>query len=208
MIPRLNHYGAILADPPWPYATYSRKGKGRSAEAHYDCMSLDEIRALPVGEWAARDCVLFLWITNPRMEAAFDVVRAWGFEFKTLGFSWIKTTKDGAGYRMMLGHWTRANTELCLLATRGNPHRQSASVRQLIAAPPRKHSQKPDEIHDRIEALVPGPYLELFARAVRSGWDSWGNEVETGPAERRWASDSYPEESEVLSTNVYSSIGV
>jgi len=102
---------------------------------------------------------------------------------------------------MMLGHWTRANAELCLLATRGNPHRRSASVRQLIATPPRAHSQKPDEILDRIEALVPGPYLETFARSQRPGRDSWGNEVESGPARRRWRSDSYPDRMPIIETD-------
>jgi N6-adenosine-specific RNA methylase IME4 len=186
------HYRAILADPPWSFATYSRKGKGRSAEAHYDCLSFVHIKALPVAQWAAPDCALFLWVTDPSLPQALEVIEAWGFTYKTVAFTWAKTTRDGAGFPIGCGYWTRANPEQCLLATRGRPQRLSRSVRQLILAPRREHSRKPDEVYERIEALVPGPYLELFARAPREGWDVWGHEIETGPAQRRWASNSYP----------------
>jgi N6-adenosine-specific RNA methylase IME4 len=186
------HYGVILADPPWTFATYSHKGKGRSAEAHYDCMSLADIKALPVADWAAPDCALFLWAIDPSLPQAFEVIEAWGFTYKTVAFTWVKTTKGGAGFPIGCGYWTRANPEQCLLATRGRPQRLLRSVQQLILAPRREHSRKPDEVYARIEALVAGRYLELFAREQRTGWDSWGNEVETGPAERRWGSNSYP----------------
>ena len=192
MSPLSQHYGVILADPPWTFATYSRKGKGRSAEAHYDCMSLMDIKARPVGDWAAPDCALFLWATDPSLPQALEVMAAWGFVYKTVAFTWAKTTKDGTGFPIGCGYWTRANPEQCLLATSGRPQRLSRAVPQLILAPRREHSRKPDEAYERIEALVPGPYLELFAREQRTGWDSWGSEVETGPAERRWASNQYP----------------
>jgi N6-adenosine-specific RNA methylase IME4 len=192
MSPLSQHHGVILADPPWTFATYSRKGKGRSAEAHYDCMSLADIKALPVADWAAPDCALFLWATDPSLPQALEVIEAWGFAYKTVAFTWAKTTKDGAGFPIGCGYWTRANPEQCLLATRGRPQRLSRAVPQLILAPRREHSRKPDEAYERIEALVPGPYLELFARAPRAGWYSWGYEVATGPADRRWASNGYP----------------
>jgi N6-adenosine-specific RNA methylase IME4 len=192
MSPRSRYYGVLLADPPWQFATYSHKGKGRSAEAHYDCMTLDSIKALPVSEWAAPDCALFLWVTDPSLPQALEVIEAWGFAYKTVAFTWVKTTKDGTGFPIGCGYWTRANPEQCLLATRGNPQRLSRSVRQLILSPRREHSRKPDEVYQRIEALVPGPYLELFARAQRAGWDACGHEVESGPAQRRWTSNSYP----------------
>ena len=192
--PQSQHYGVVLADPPWQFATYSRKGKGRSAEAHYDCMTLGDIKALPVGEWAAPDCALFLWATNPSLPQALEVIASWGFTYKTVGFTWVKTTKDGAGFPIGCGYWTRANPEQCLLATRGRPQRLLRSVRQLILARRRLHSQKPDETRERIEALVPGPYLELFARERRPGWDCCGSEVESGPGARRWASNSYPQQ--------------
>ena len=153
------------------------QGQGRSAEAHYDCMSLDAIKALPVADWAAPGCVLFLWATDPLLPAALDVIGAWGFVYKTVAFTWAKTTKDGTGWPIGCGYWTRANPEMCLLATRGHPERLSRSVRQLLIAPRRQHSQKPDEAYERIEALCPGPYLEMFARGRAERWDSWGLRV-------------------------------
>jgi N6-adenosine-specific RNA methylase IME4 len=125
---------------------------------------------------------------------ALELIEAWGFRYKTVAFTWAKTTKDGTDFPIGCGFWTRSNPEMCLLATKGTPVRISRSVRQLIIAPRREHGQKPDEIYDRIEALVPGPYLEMFVRSARSGWDSWGNEVESGIGARRWTSNSYPEE--------------
>ncbi len=196
--PSLHHYRVIYADPPWSFATFSHKGKGRSAEAHYDCMGLDEIKAMPVADWAAGDCALFLWATDPLLPRAFEVIAAWGFVYKTIAFTWVKTTKDGTGFPIGCGFWTRANPELCLLATRGRPQRISRSVRQLILAPRQAHSQKPEEVYERIESLVPGPYLELFARERRPGWASWGQEVETGIGERRWRADSYPKHPEEI----------
>ena len=127
------------------------------------------------------------------------MIDAWNFVYKTVAFTWAKTTKDGAGFPIGCGYWTRANPEQCLLATRGRPQRLSRAVRQLILTPRREHSRKPDEVYDRIEALVPGPYLELFARAPREGWHSWGNEVATGPGDRRWASNHYPSAIQSLS---------
>lgn len=201
--PRSKHYRVIYADPPWTFATYSRKGKGRSPEAHYDCMTLEDIKALPVAEWAADDAVLLLWTTDPLLEKAFDVIRAWGFMYKTVGFYWAKLNKgngklafDERSFFTGLGFWTRANPEPCLLATRGHPKRRAADVRKLVVSPRREHSRKPDEVYDRVEALCEGPYLEMFARSSRPGWDSWGTEAGLldggkGP-KRRWRSDSYP----------------
>jgi N6-adenosine-specific RNA methylase IME4 len=196
--PRPNHYKVIYADPPWTFATYSRKGKGRSAEAHYDCMSMADIKALPVAQWSAADCVLFLWTTDPLLEKAFEIIRAWGFTYKTVGFYWAKLNKaapSGHNFDFFtgLGFWTRANPELCLLATRGKPHRRRADVHKLIVSPRREHSRKPDEAYERIEALCEGPYLEMFARFPRPGWDSWGVDTELpGIRQRRWRSTSYP----------------
>jgi N6-adenosine-specific RNA methylase IME4 len=201
--PQAKHYRVIYADPPWTFSTYSRKGKGRSAEAYYDCMSLEEIKAIPVKQWTAKDSVLFLWTTDPLLEEALGVIRTWGFTYKTVGFHWAKLKRTAAhgqytdeSFFCGLGFWTRANPELCLLATRGSPHRRKANVQKLVISPRREHSRKPDEVYERIEALCEGPYLELFARSTRDGWDSRGVEVdafESGkiPA-RRWASSGYP----------------
>jgi N6-adenosine-specific RNA methylase IME4 len=196
--PRPNHYKLIYADPPWTFATYSRKGRGRSPEAYYDCMSLADIKALPVGEWAADDCVLLLWATDPLLEKAFEIIHAWGFTYKTVGFYWAKLRKPESFYNERsfftgLGFWTRANPEPCLLATRGHPRRRRADVAKLIVSPRREHSRKPEEAYERIEALCEGPYLEMFARFARSGWDRWGIEADSpGIRERRWNSNSYP----------------
>jgi N6-adenosine-specific RNA methylase IME4 len=175
-------YGAILADPPWRYMTWSAKGTGRSAEQHYQTMGPDEIRALPVGALAAPDCALLLWATFPNLPLALDVIGAWGFTYKTAAFVWAKTARSQANsfapkHHIGLGHWTRANAELCLLATKGHPTRLDKGVRQLIVSPVRQHSRKPDEQYERIERLVAGPYLELFARQRRPGWDAWGDEA-------------------------------
>jgi N6-adenosine-specific RNA methylase IME4 len=187
------HYGAILADPPWRFRTWDQRtaiprtrstGTNVSAATHYSTMPIEDLCALPVSELAATDCGLFLWASWPQMVDAFAVIEAWGFKFKTAAFVW---TKAHAGQlemfeqtipdQMGMGYWTRANTEPCLLATRGKPKRINADVRQAIIEPRREHSRKPHCVYGRIERLVDGPYLELFARSRRSGWDAWGNEV-------------------------------
>jgi N6-adenosine-specific RNA methylase IME4 len=115
----------------------------------------------------------------------YEVIDAWGFEYKTVGFYWAKEPLTWFG----TGYWTRANPEQCLLATKGSPHRKNADVRKLIISPRRQHSRKPDEIYDYIERLCEGPYLELFARQTHPGWDHLiSNEAESGPGIRRWKS--------------------
>lgn len=170
-------FSVIYADPPWEFKVYSGKGKQRSAERHYDTAGLDDIASLPVEALAAPDCALFLWAVMPELPGAVDVLRAWGFEYKTVGFTWAKQNRSGEGWFTGMGYWTRANAEVCLLATRGSPQRLAMDVPQLVVAPVREHSRKPDEVPPRIERLLAGPYLELFARAERPGWTTWGNEI-------------------------------
>ena len=184
------HYGTILADPPWHFQTWkgafsanSISGARNAREPDYLTMREPEISALPIADLAAPDCVLFLWTCWPTLEQSLRVLKAWGFEYKTCAFSWMKGDPyrlwaDEQTPRMGLGYWTRANTEPCLLATRGKPKRIAADVRQGIIDKPREHSRKPDCVHERIERLVAGPYLELFARQQRPGWDCWGNETD------------------------------
>lgn len=150
----------------------------------YDTMRENDICALPVGNLAADDCVLFLWTCWPIIEQSFRVVEAWGFKYKTCGFLWAKAHarqlemfQDHIDGKMGLGYWTRSNSEPCLLATRGNPKRIGMDIKQVIIEPGREHSRKPDCVYERIERLVEGPYLELFARTERPGWTAWGNEV-------------------------------
>jgi len=175
----VTRYGAILADPPWHWRARSSKGEGRSAKQHYGIMSLDDLFAMrpQIDEWAASDCVLFLWGLNSMRQESLDLIEAWGFEFKTVAFTWAKTNLKSPGYAFGLGFWTRQNSEQCLLATRGRPQRLNRDVHELIVSPRREHSRKPAEIYERIERLVAGPYLELFSRESAPGWSAWGNEV-------------------------------
>jgi|GEM_PF-591077 len=168
-------YDLIVADPPWTFETYSDKGHGKAAQAQYDCMPLDQIKALPVGELAAGDSLLWLWATNPMLPQAFEVIAAWGFRFVTAG-TWVKTTAKGklafgTGYRL------RSANEPFLIATNGNPQ-TAKNVRSVIMAEAREHSRKPDEAFAAAEALVPNARrLELFSRQSREGWDTWGFEA-------------------------------
>ncbi len=178
-------FNVIYADPPWTFQTWSAEGKGRSPEKHYDCMSLADVRALPVQDIAAEDCTLFLWATDPLLPEAFKLIEAWGFTYKTVAFYWAKLNKSAPRLRFAaddfhrgMGYWTRANPELCLLATKGKPRRVSMSVRRLVIEPRREHSRKPDEVADRIVDLMGDvPRIELFARQSRQGWTTWGDEA-------------------------------
>jgi N6-adenosine-specific RNA methylase IME4 len=169
-------YGAIYADPPWSFRNWSAKGTGRNAISHYDCLDFSALSALPVADLAADDCVLFLWATDPLVPRAFELIRTWGFEYKTVAFYWVKLNAKPK-HEADFGYWTRANPEQCLLATRGKPPRQAKDVRRLVIEKRREHSRKPDCVRERIERLVAGPYLELFARETKRGWDCWGNQV-------------------------------
>ena len=143
-------------------------------------MSVDEICKLGVAELAADDCVLFLWATFPQLQEALRVIKAWGFQYKTVAFVWLKQNKSGRGWFFGLGFWTRGNAEICLLATKGKPHRSSNRVHQFLISPLRGHSEKPDEAREKIVELMGDlPKLELFARKKTDGWDVWGNEVES-----------------------------
>ena len=170
-------YNIIYADPPWHFKSRSEKGEGRNATQHYDCMSLKDICDMPVEKIADKDCVLLMWVTDPLLEKAFKVIDAWGFTYKTVGFTWAKSNKSNMGMFTGLGYWTRCNPEMCLLATKGKPKRVSKSVAQLVIDERREHSRKPDEMYGYIEKMLEGPYIELFARTTRKGWDNFGNEV-------------------------------
>lgn len=146
----------IYADPPWSYDDKRCHG---SAANHYDTMTLSDICALPVADLAADDCILFLWATYPKLKEALQVIEAWGFKYRTIGFQWVKQNKNGDGYFFGLGWWTRGNTEPCLIATKGKPHRASTSVRQLVFSPVRDHSQKPDIVQEKIVELTGGRRL-------------------------------------------------
>jgi len=179
---RRGQFRIIYADPPWSYKSWSgradrsipRRGRG----VPYPTMPTSAIAALPVQELAAADCVLFLWVPYPFLPDGLAVLSAWGFRFKTVAFSWVKLNPSGNGFALGLGHWTRANPEICILATRGHPARASKGVPNLIVSPRGAHSKKPNEVRERIVALCGDlPRVELFARQHAEGWDVWGNEV-------------------------------
>ena len=169
-------YSVILADPPWSYRDKCNSGE-RGAGYKYDVMSLDDIKGLPIRTIAADDCALFMWATYPMLPEAFNVLDAWGFTYRVVAFTWVKTTRHGK-LAMGMGNWSRANAEPCLLATRGKPKRVSASVHSVIMSERREHSRKPDEARDRIVQLMGDvPRIELFARERVDGWTAWGNEI-------------------------------
>ncbi len=181
-------YSTILADPPWGFLTYGAKRvtPHRTEEDHYKTMTHEDLLALPVSDVAAKDCAMFMWIVDSHFDEALALGKAWGFNFKTVAFIWLKESANGRQLDIFkgesdpiisMGYWTRKQAELCLLFTRGRPKRLSKGVRQVIRDPRREHSRKPDEQYTRIEALVSGPYLEMFARQAAPGWTAWGNEV-------------------------------
>ena len=172
-------YKIIYADPPWQYRVYSKKGQGRSAENHYHTMNIKDIMALPVDKIADKDCILFLWITFPCLKEGIEVMERWGFKYKTCGFNWVKRNKKKNTYFMGLGFWTRSNSEVCLIGTKGQPKRVSESVPQICDARIMEHSRKPAEIRERIVELCGElPRIELFARDKVKGWDSLGDEMD------------------------------
>ena len=193
----MKKYNIILADPPWTFETYSDKGKGRSPENHYDCMTLEDISNLNVSEIADEDCILFLWVTFPMLRKIFDsrLIEKWGFEYKTCAFNWFKKNKIKDSFFWGTGYYSRANTELCLLATKGKPKRVSRGVHQVVSETDdldfewldteqlvtrvEEHSKKPNIVRDKIILLCGDlPRIELFARQKVEGWDAWGLEVE------------------------------
>lgn len=190
-------YPVILADPPVPFECWSKPTKvgsgNRTAADHYSLMTWDDLNGLGplIQDVAADDCVLFLWVCQPLLIETLRMAEAWGFSYKTKAFSWLKTYGDSSSFFVGMGYWTRANTEDVLLFTRGKPRRTDKGVYQVLAtleqdpystpaviAPMTRHSEKPQAIQDRIERLVEGPYLELFARRRRAGWATIGNELD------------------------------
>jgi len=166
----------IYADVPW---SYRDQGCSGTMADHYHGMKLEDIKRLPVQDIADKDSVLFFWATYPMLKEALEVIEAWGFTYKTIAFQWIKLNPKSLTPFYGLGRWTRGNTEPCLLATKGHPHRVSNSVFQLIQTPRRRHSEKPDIVRDKIiELMGPLPRIELFARKKAPGWEAIGNEID------------------------------
>ena len=189
-------YRALMCDPPWHFRArtalqMSNWTSRRDAEKHYRVMGVDDISSLPVASLVdPAGCHLFLWTTGPCLPQAFEVIKAWGFRYSAVAFTWVKLKKSYDAHQLRclptaeadlhvgLGLTTRKNAEFCLLARRGNCKRESKKVREIIMSPVREHSRKPDEAYARVMEYCAGPYLEMFARTQRPGWTCWGNEVE------------------------------
>lgn len=176
-------YNIIYADPPWRYGdvhTWHKMGGG--VKRHYNTMSIREIKEMStiIKKIAADNCILFIWATFPNLREALEIIESWGFMYKTLGFSWIKTNKKNKKPCFGIGFYTKSNCEICLLAIKGKPGNliKSNKVSSCIIAERREHSRKPDEVREKITELVGEvPKIELFARQTATGWDCWGNEV-------------------------------
>ena len=180
------NFRTILADPPWQFNNRT----GKVAPEHrrlmrYPTMTLDEIKSLPVADLVEEPAHLYLWVPNALVPVGIEVLRAWGFEYKTL-LVWHKIRKDGGSDGRGVGFYFRNVTEIVLFGVRGKKARTLAPGRSqvnLIESMKREHSRKPDELYPIIEACSPGPYLELFARGGRDGWTGWGNDAIIDPRE-------------------------
>lgn len=173
-------YKIIYADPPWEYTSDNNAKRKIWGLAHrvYDTMNHDQLKELPVQDIADDDCILFMWATFPNLQQALDLMKAWGFEYKTTVFVWEKLDKtNNTPKKYGLGWYTRSNCEIVMLGRKGKFDRKSAAVQQIVKSTITKHSQKPDEVRKRIIKLCGDlPRIELFARTKIHGWDTWGND--------------------------------
>ena len=174
-------YQIIYADPSWDYTnkvfrTHRINKYAGSASWHYDTMNVNEIKNLPVKEIADKNCILFLWTTFPNLQEGLDVIKAWGFTYKTLGFSWLKLNKKNGKLFFGIGHYTKSNCEVCLIGVKGKPKIIDDTISSAIISPRQEHSRKPDIIRDKIVQLCGDlPRIELFARQKIPNWDAWGD---------------------------------
>lgn len=171
-------YNIIYADPPWCYSNNKNNDPTMGGKT-YPVMSLDDIKNLPIKNITAKDCALFLWVTMPKLIEGLEVIKAWGFSYRTCAFTWVKQNPKGSGIYSGMGHWTNGNAELCLFSKKGSPKRQAKNIKQIILSHRARHSEKPAEIRDRIIALMGDlPRIELFARVQTTGWDCMGNDID------------------------------
>lgn len=175
-------YQAIAIDPPWKFKRRSMKNANRMPP--YPTMTFSEIKDMPVQSLAAKDCFLFLWTTGPHLLESIEIMKAWGFQYSSLAFVWVKTNPtaghlfyDRKSFHVGMGYTTRKNAEYCLLGRRGRPKRQSKSVHELIISPRREHSRKPDEFYERVREFCSGPRVDIFSRQDFEGFQAWGNQA-------------------------------
>lgn len=181
-------YNIIYADPAWSYRDYTskqiaelnpNKNSKKSVALKYDVMKIQDLCNLPIKHICEQDCILFMWVTMPKLNECFNLMKSWGFKYSTCGFTWIKKNKKNHSTNFWgMGRWTRSNAELCLIGIKGKPQRISKSVHSVIETPIEEHSKKPAIVRDKIVELCGDlPRIELFARQYVDGWDCWGNEV-------------------------------
>ena len=171
-------YDLILTDPPWRFRTWNEENQTKSAQNHYDLMDRETMLKMPVRELASGNCALVMWATQAQLHEAFELMAAWGFKFKTAG-AWAKQSSTGEKWAFGTGYLLRSAAEFFLIGVRGSVKVEDRGVRNLIVAPVREHSRKPDEMHAILESMFPlARKCELFCRERREGWDCWGNQVE------------------------------
>lgn len=173
-------YNIIYADPPWRYNARNnpRTRFGKGAYGHYSLMTMEDIEKLPIDKISADNCALFLWVTFPYLDKQIKLFEKWGFEYKTLGFSWIKTNKKNNKPFFGIGYYSKSNCEVCLLGIKGKMKPISNKISSCVIAPKEEHSKKPDEVRKRIVDLFGDlPRIELFARQETDGWDCFGDEI-------------------------------
>ena len=173
-------YKIIYADPPWKYnsrANHKTRFRG-GAEGHYPLMTMDEIKALNVELLADENCAMFMWCTFPYLDEQIKLFKHWGFKYRTVGFTWIKTNPKNGKPFFGVGYYAKSNAEVCLLGIKGKLKPISNKISSIVIAPRREHSRKPDEVKENIVKLFGNlPRIELFARQATPGWDTWGNEI-------------------------------
>jgi len=181
-------YNIIYADPAWQFNSrihQENRGFTHSLEKHYSTMTEKEICSLPVQDIADENCILFMWVTDSHLKQALNVINAWGFTYKTIGFTWVKQYASGS-YCYNFSPYVLKSTEICLIATKGKLKeiKERNNIKGLVFAERTKHSKKPQEVSKRITEMCKDlPKIELFARETADGWDSWGNEITTNSRE-------------------------
>ena len=177
-------YNVIYADPPWHYGSKSAVNNTTGSAIkplsdHYSTMSLQELKNMPIKNMTKDDAACFMWVTDSHIDEALEVLRSWGFAYKTIAFNWVKTTSKG-NYCKNVAPWTMKSSEICLLGIKGRmtKYKQANNIESLVIAQRTQHSQKPNEVRKRIEDLFGDlPRIELFARQKTDGWDVWGDEI-------------------------------
>lgn len=175
-------YNIIYADPPWNYPRKQYQSDNRkmtSINDFYKTISNEEMCKLPINTITDNDCILFLWVTDSHLEVGIDVIKSWGFSYRTIGFTWVKQYKNNS-ICVNVAPYTLKSTEICLIGLKGKLKniKKSNKVKNLVFAERTKHSKKPNEVRNRIEEFCYDlPKIELFARQKYEGWDAWGDEV-------------------------------